>query len=118
MIRASAMQTRAQRAVRNDVGRGVSPSGWQLASDEAAERHSIRNGYACALLESDKSFAIRLSPGVALVTMLEIEFCGLFGNFRRLEVVRKLKFLIKAFPLGLITFEELGLQNITIWCTR
>jgi hypothetical protein len=98
--------------LRNDVGgNAISlsvPSSWQLASDKAAERHNLRNKDASTLLKLDKPFTGQLSPGAALVAMLEFELCGLFlGNFHRLKVVCKLNFLIKAFPLGVVTIEGL-----------
>ena len=81
------------------------PPSWQLASDEAAERQSLWNEDA-----PNKPFTGRLSSGVTLVTILEFEFRGLlFRKLHRFEVARKLDFLIKAFHLGVVTSEQLGL---------
>jgi hypothetical protein len=75
----------------NAVAPGV-PSSWELASNDTIKRDGLWYKNAGAFLELEKPFTRRLSPGVAFVTMLELEFRRLIlRNLHRLQVVGKFR---------------------------
>jgi hypothetical protein len=85
------------------------PASGKLTSDKSTERHSLGDKDASTLLEANKPFARRLSPSIAFLTMLKLEFVSFFsGHLHSFEIVCKLNLLVKTLPLWIIAFEKLG----------
>lgn len=95
------------------VGKTVSasvPSGGDLSTDESIELDGLGDENPGSSLELDEELSRRLSPDVALVSLLPLELVGVGGgNLDRLEIVVELDLLVEGLLLGIVTVEELGL---------
>jgi hypothetical protein len=83
------------------------PAGWYLASNGAAEREGLGNKDASSPFELDEPLLARACPNIAFVAVLVLELLSLgLGDLNRLQIMRKLDFLIEDLLLGVVSTEE------------